>query len=171
MSWNFMQIPQGIRGHVFELMALIKFVEKYWTDDSVEYKNGEESHEKVTAELSTAIKGLCTAFDDLVETHRKDHMLTGNVSDEANAGYFAWCKARQHMVRPNTHYNEGLHFQYARRATEHLRLRMGEEASISWAVAICAFYLVVTATVRMYVTSGSDVDYIDDQFPLEIPEL
>jgi hypothetical protein len=34
---------------------------------------------------------------------------------------------------PNTQHTEGLHFQYARRATEHLRLRMGEEASISWA--------------------------------------
>ncbi|KAJ6185392.1 hypothetical protein N7519_006693 [Penicillium mononematosum] len=163
-------IPQGIRGHVFELMALIKFVEKYWTDD-IEYMDGDKSREKALAELATTVNDLCTAFDDLVETHRKDHMLTGNVSDEAKAGYFAWCKARQHMVRPNTQYIKGLHFQYARRATEHLRLRMGEEASISWAAAICAFYLAVTATVTKYVTSGSDVDYIDDQFPLEMPEL
>ena len=90
-------------------------------------------------------------------------------AQEAKAGYFAWCKARQHMVRPNTQHTEGLHFQYARRATEHLRLRMGEEASISWAVAICAFYLAVTATVEKHVTSGRY--YIDDQFPLEIPDL
>jgi hypothetical protein len=46
---------------------------------------------------------------------------------------------------------------------------MGEEASISWAAAICAFYLDVTATVRKYVTGGAY--YIDDQFPLEIPGL
>ncbi|KAJ5048735.1 hypothetical protein NUH16_007244 [Penicillium rubens] len=168
MRWDFMQIPQGIRGHVFELMALIKFVEKYWTDD-IAYKDGYESQEKAYAELGTAINGLCTAFDDLVETHKKDHMLTGNVSDEAKAGYFAWCEARQHMVRPNTQYIEGLHFQYARRATEHLRLRMGEGASISWAAAICAFYLAVTSTVEKYVTSWSYS--IVDQFPLEIPDL
>ena len=78
MGWDFMQIPQGIRGHVFELMALITFVEKYWTDDVV-YKDGYES--QALAELATAVNGLCTAFDDLVETHKKDHMLTGNVSD------------------------------------------------------------------------------------------
>jgi hypothetical protein len=75
-----MQIPQGIRGHVFELMALIEFVEKYWTDKYVRYGD-DNSREGALAELATAVKGLCTAFDDLVETHRKDHMLTGNVSD------------------------------------------------------------------------------------------
>jgi hypothetical protein len=80
MDWDLLQIPLGIRGHVFELMALIKFVEKYWTDD-IEYKDGDESQGKALAELATAVNGLCTAFDDLVETHRKDHMLTGNVSD------------------------------------------------------------------------------------------
>ena len=75
------------------------------------------------------------------------------------------------MAHPNIQHVEGLHFQYARRATEHLRLRMGEEASISRAVAICAFYLAVSSTIRKYVTGQNDVDYIDERFPLEIPEL
>jgi hypothetical protein len=90
---------------------------------------------------------------------------------EVKAGYLSWCKARQHTIRPNTQYIEGLHLQYAGRATQHLRLRMGEEGSISWAIAIYAFYLAATITVRKYVASKSDVDYIKEEFPLKIPEL
>jgi hypothetical protein len=41
----------------------------------------------------------------------------------------------------------------------------------SWAIAIYAFYLAATTTVRKYVTSKSDVDYIKEEFPLKIPEL
>ncbi|KOS43582.1 hypothetical protein ACN38_g5521 [Penicillium nordicum] len=133
-------IPQGIRGHVFELMALITFVEKYWTDCS-ELWQGDDNPEAewpgdFMKQLSAAVKCLCAAFDDLVETHRKAHLLIGNVSDEAKAGYSAWCNARERTICPNTHRSDKLHLQYAFRATEYLRLRRGEEGSVHWAMSI-----------------------------------
>lgn len=51
-------------------MALTQFLEEYWGDNYEVYE-----------ELRTAVCDLCAAFDYLVETHRKAHMLTGNVSE------------------------------------------------------------------------------------------
>ena len=83
-DWDLLQIPQGIRGHVFELMALIEFVKRYWTDNGG--IGGVPMHvrircEGVPEEHFPALIELFTAFDDLVETHIKAHMLTGNGSD------------------------------------------------------------------------------------------
>lgn len=83
-DWDLLQIPQGIRGHVFELMALIEFVKRYWTDNGG--IGGVPMHvrircEGVPEEHFPALIELFTAFDDLVETHIKAHMLTGNGSN------------------------------------------------------------------------------------------
>ncbi|KGO40431.1 hypothetical protein PEX1_031840 [Penicillium expansum] len=159
-------IPQGIRGHVFELMALIQFLEEYWGDNYDVYEG-----------LRTVVCDLCAAFDHLVETHRKAHMLTGNVSEKAKAGYSAWCNAREHTIRPSTQYTKAPHHKYAVRATEHLRLRMGEEASISWAAAICAFKTSVKEIIREFtrdlepMLTSAYINCAMEQFPLEIPEL
>ncbi|KAJ5507172.1 hypothetical protein N7527_009315 [Penicillium freii] len=172
-------LPQGILGHVFELMALIEFVGKYWIDCGDQWQaNGDPEEkwpEKFIEQLSDAVKSLCAAFDDLVETHRKSHMLTGNVSDEAQLGYSAWCIARQYTIRPSTHRSDKLHLQYAVRATEHLRLRVGEEGSFDWAMAILSFYQAVKTSVEDYVkTKGAYLTsihtrYIEQEFPLEAP--
>lgn len=82
IGWALLQIPQGIRGHVLELMALIEFVKKHWPDtDDVSDNELPKWHEDLAEDLFGAVSDLCAAFDDLVETHRKAHMLTGNVSD------------------------------------------------------------------------------------------
>ncbi|CAI7606539.1 unnamed protein product [Penicillium palitans] len=170
-------VPQGIRGHVFELMALLECVKKYWTDYSEDvYDQVADMRRKTVFEkLCDAVRDLGAAFDDLVDAHSKAHMLTGHVSDEAKASYFAWCNARQHMIRPITQYPKELHHQYAIRATEHIRLRMGEEASISWAAAICALYHAIKNTVEGFTGpnnfffTSTDIDYIKKEFPPEIP--
>lgn len=52
---------------------------------------------------------------------------------------------------------------------------MGEEASISWAAAICAFYHAIKNTVEDFTGpnnfffTSTDIDYIKKEFPLEIP--
>ncbi|KAJ5803828.1 uncharacterized protein N7518_000131 [Penicillium psychrosexuale] len=76
--------PAGYSGHVFELMALIEFAKRYWTDNGG--IGGVPMHvrarcEDVPEEHFPALFELFTAFDDLVETHMKAHMLTGNVSN------------------------------------------------------------------------------------------
>lgn len=82
IGWALLQIPQGIRGHVLELMALIEFVKKHWPDtDDVSDNELPKWQEDLGGDLFGAVSDLCAAFDDLVETHRKAHMLTGNVSD------------------------------------------------------------------------------------------
>lgn len=81
------------------------------------------------------------------------------------------------MIRCSTQYPKKLHHQYAVQATEHLRLRMGEEVSIGWAAANCAFYHAIKNTVEDFTSpnnlffTSADLDYIKEQFPLEIPEL
>ncbi|KAJ5165577.1 uncharacterized protein N7500_007407 [Penicillium coprophilum] len=100
---------------------------------------------------------LCFAFDDLVETQCTVYMLMDN---EARSGYFAWCNAREHMIRPNSK----PYWQYTIRATAHLRLRMGEEASLKWAAAICAFYNDLGAMVRDCFFS-TEVEHIEEEFP------
>ncbi|KAJ9481436.1 hypothetical protein VN97_g12043 [Penicillium thymicola] len=174
-------IPQGIRGHVFELMALITFVGKYWIDCSEKWQaDGDPEAEwpgDFIKQLSAAVKSLCAAFDDLVETHRKAHLLVDNVSDEAKAGYSAWCNAREHTICPSTHRSDKLHLQYAFRATEYLRLRMGEEGSVHWAMSIWSFYQTVKSSVEGYVETKDTyftykhIDYIKKEFPLEAPEF
>ncbi|CAI7605773.1 unnamed protein product [Penicillium discolor] len=179
MDWESVQVPQGIRGHVFELMILLECVKKYWTDYGEDlYDQVADMRRKTVFDgLCAAVRDLGAAFDNLVDTHSKAHMLTGNVSDEARASYFAWCNARQHMIRSSTQYPKKLHHQYAVQATEHLRLRMGEEVSIGWAAAICAFYHAIKNTVEDFTSpnnlffTSADLDYIKEQFPLEIPEL
>ncbi|KAJ5365906.1 hypothetical protein N7517_008792 [Penicillium concentricum] len=122
----------------------------------------------ILVKLSAALIDLCVAFDDLLETHSKAHMLTSDVSDHmirSNTNY-----------RPNAKYNKEPHHQYAFRATEHLRLGMDEEASVNWAIAICVFYQAVRATVETYIRTtppyfkSTDVEYLQE-FPLDIPQL
>ncbi|KAJ5837049.1 hypothetical protein N7447_003075 [Penicillium robsamsonii] len=149
-------IPQGIRGHVFELMAVLEF--ERW-------EAGLQDNEcdwplDFSETLSNVVRSLCAAFDDLVETYGEAHMLTGDVSDKAKAGYFAWCNARERMIRPKSEHSDKLHHRYPSRATEYLRLRMGEDASIRWAVAIWAFYHAIKTSVNDYVkTKGSFLTY------------
>ncbi|OQE35506.1 hypothetical protein PENCOP_c013G02488 [Penicillium coprophilum] len=156
-------------------MALLAFVEKYWNREDLTEEEPER-HEKFRVKLVTIYTQLCFAFDGLVETHCTVHMPTANVTDEATSGYFAWCNAREHMLCPNsqyhlnTHYTEKPYWQYVFRAMEHLSLRMGEEASLKWAAAICAFYNDLRAMVRNCFFSA-EVEHIEEEFLLEIPNL
>ncbi|KAF7521307.1 hypothetical protein PCG10_008408 [Penicillium crustosum] len=165
----------------FELMALIEFVKEFWINCGDQWQASgysvTEWPEKFIEKLSAAVKNLCVAFYDLVETHSKAHILTIHVSDEAKAGYSAWCNAREHTIRPNTHHSDKLHLQYAFRATEHLRLRMGEEGSVYWAMEVWCFYQTAKTSVEDYVKtnntyfSPTDPCYIEEEFPLELPGL
>ncbi|KAJ5602450.1 hypothetical protein N7537_005406 [Penicillium hordei] len=160
INWDLLQIPWGIRGHVFEPMALIEFVKKCWMDcdDQWRANAGPEAEwpETFIDEFAAAVKSHCGAFDDLVETHRK---------------------ALEHMIRPNTHRSDKLHLQYAFRATGYLRLRMGEEGSVHWAIAIWSFCQGIKTSVEVYVKTKdayliyTHAYYIEEEFSLEPSEF
>ncbi|CAI7601338.1 unnamed protein product [Penicillium glandicola] len=180
-------LPRGIRGHGFELMALLEFAKQFWANDEGGFGRVDGADflwtNEVIEDMSHAINDLCTAFDNLVKTHGKAHMLTGNPSDashaqyvlygEAKTVYSAWCNAREHMISSNSTYTSDLPRKYASRATEHLRLRVGEEAYTHWAVAICAFHNASKSAFEddQENDQESDLTSFDEVFPLELPEL
>ncbi|KGO63553.1 hypothetical protein PITC_049350 [Penicillium italicum] len=183
-------IHRGIRGHVFELMALLEFAKTYWSNDCGGFGKGDDRDfiwdDGVVHDISDAVRDLCVAFDNLVKAHGKTHMLTGKASENAKAAYSAWCNAREHGTRSSAR-SRHLHAprlsdKYASRATEHLRLRLGEESYIHWAAAICAFYDAVNAAVGIEHAIQSDHECLDidetdgledfeERFPLQRPEL
>ncbi|KAJ5365905.1 hypothetical protein N7517_008791 [Penicillium concentricum] len=144
-------VYRGIRGHVFELMALIEFSKQYWRNDNQGFGKTNVADlvwdYGVIKDISEAVRSLCLSFDNLVKTHGEAHMLTGNASDGAKAAYSTWCNAREHSIYPHTMLTDNLAQKYASQATEHLRLRFGEETQVHWEAAICAFYDAVERAV------------------------
>ncbi|KAJ5958100.1 uncharacterized protein N7479_005250 [Penicillium vulpinum] len=177
-------IYRGIRGHVFELMALLEFVKQYWVNNHDGFGKPDIADfvwlEPFIRSIPTAVHDLCLAFDNLAEAHGKAHLLIG--TNGAKAAYSAWCNAREHAIYPHRLIPENLHQKYALYATEHLRLRLGEETQIHWAAALYAFHDTVEETIRNHYTNQSDEDGTDtdllnvlidfqEGFPLQLLEL
>ncbi|OQE35447.1 hypothetical protein PENCOP_c013G07460 [Penicillium coprophilum] len=156
-------VYRGIRGHVFELMALLEFAKQYWLND-----DNASNASLVRLSISMPLGYLLTCDQD------------------AKAAYSTWCNDREHLTYPGTLLITNLAQKYASQATEHLRLPLGEEGRIHWAAAICALYDAVESAVRSHSerVCATQCDQesecfhlmecttkLDEKFPLQRPEL
>ncbi|KAJ5165576.1 uncharacterized protein N7500_007406 [Penicillium coprophilum] len=187
---NCESVYRGIRGHVFELMALLEFAKQYWLNEGEGFGQTDVADlvwdYGVIRDISEAVRSLCLSFESLVMAHGEAHILTDNASDDAKAAYSTWCNDREHLTYPETMLITNLAQKYASQATEHLRLRLGEEGQIHWAAAICSFYDAVESAVRSHqervCATQCDQEIgcshlmeistnLDEEFPLPRPEL
>jgi hypothetical protein len=75
------QLYEGIRGHGFELHALLEWASEFWINEESGFGAAEDvglihDLDSIRA-AAVAVRQLCSAFDCLVKSHARAHALGG----------------------------------------------------------------------------------------------
>jgi hypothetical protein len=82
-----LQLYEGIRGHGFELHALLEWVLEFWVNENSEIGQTDDAalvHGiEIVRTVAVAVRALCSALDCLIKSHGKAHNLVGKRGGDA----------------------------------------------------------------------------------------
>ncbi|CDM36978.1 unnamed protein product [Penicillium roqueforti FM164] len=178
---------EGIRGHGFELQALLEWVQEIWINEESGIGKGEDVglvHDiEIVNAVAGAVRDLCSALDCLIKSHGKAHSLAGRHGGDAAdmAAYTQYC-THQHasfqapsslgLRSDGTPHPKLVQFEHA--ARQYLRLET--QFALPWYIEVLALKQTIEALIReKYDHSDPNIArwYKDMMaaFPLAIPLL
>ncbi|KAJ5597561.1 hypothetical protein N7537_007645 [Penicillium hordei] len=180
---------EGIRGHGFELHALLEWVLEFWVNENSGIGQTDDAalvHGiEIVRTVAVAVRALCSALDCLIKSHGKAHNLVGKRGGDAanKASYAQYCSSGRHFLQippPLDPHGDGtphpkcVKFEHCSR--QNLRLATNSDTGLPWYLSILSFKRTIEDLIR------NEYDHSDTNtvtwytamlatFPLTIPEL
>ncbi|KAJ6149221.1 hypothetical protein N7471_000420 [Penicillium samsonianum] len=182
-------IYEGIRGHGFELHALLEWVREFWINEGSGIGETDDAglvHDmEVVRAVAKAVRDLCSGLDCLIKSHGAAQNLVRKRGPSApeNASYIEHCLSeRQFLELPpplnprsdGTPHPKRVQFEHSSR--QHLRLSPHADFGLAWYHIVLRFKHTIEELIR------DEFDHSDPNivtwyntmlvtFPLTIPVL
>ncbi|KAJ6189582.1 hypothetical protein N7519_004490 [Penicillium mononematosum] len=154
---------KGIRGHGFELHALLEWVMEFWINEESEFGQTDDAslvHDiEIVHAAAVAVRDLCAGLDRLIKSHGSAHNLVGerdgSAADEAKASYAQYCSYRRRFLQvppplgprsDGTPHPKRIQFEHC--ARQHLRLDIHSDFGLPWYMSVLSFKETIEGLIR-----------------------